>query len=250
MSLTLPQLIPNGTYRIRAAKEGKTDRYMEYQFNGKFDVRPIVSNPSSDAQKWQIKGNNGVGAANTYTITNVSSKLNMSFRKDKDRDGNDIFRVSAFTDGSNWTIEPRGNTFVIGWEGNDQCVDYADLAGEEWLILWKRNNLPNQRWTLEPVNYPNVAPQSGYIKLVNGSGVDIEVKLTNNTGPAGARIDWSTVAAGATDQWQRSGAEDVMIRVKGSGTAEPGAQTTGVVAASGTVVRYIGPAQPGLIVTK
>jgi len=249
MSLVLPQLIPAGTYRIRAAKEGKTDRYMEYQFNGKFDVRPIVSNPSSDAQKWQIKGNTGTGAANTYTLTNVASRLNLSFRKDKDRDGNDIFRVSAFTDGSNWTIEPRGDTFVIGWEGNEQCVDYADLAGEEWLILWKRNNLPNQRWTLEPVPTVDLTSVPGHIKVVNSSGVDVEARVSTFS-TNGGNTNWFTLAAGASDTWTRTGSEDVMIRVKGSGDQEPGAQTSGVFAASGSVVRYIGPAHPGLIVTK
>lgn len=51
MSLSFKQLIPNGIYRIRSAKDGKDDRYLEYEDNNEFDVRPMPSNPTADTQK-------------------------------------------------------------------------------------------------------------------------------------------------------------------------------------------------------
>jgi hypothetical protein len=61
--------------------------------------------------QWTIQG--VAGKANTYTITNVSSGLHLSFQKDTNEEGKDIYRVKAFTDGSNWSIDPRGGSFVL-----------------------------------------------------------------------------------------------------------------------------------------
>jgi hypothetical protein len=246
MSLTLNQVIPDGTYRFQSVSN--PGRYFDYQDNGRHDVRPMPSS-TSDTQKWIVKGNTASGAANTYVIQNVASKLNLSFRSDTDKDGKPIWRLSAFQDGSNWTIEPRGSNFVIGWESNEKAIDYSDGGGDDWLLIWDRNNQNQQRWLVEPVIVGDRTPVANYIKVVNSSRSDIEVRMTKTSNTSGS-TEWYTIASGANDTWSRSGSEDVVVRIKGSGTEEPGAKTSGVYAASGSVVTVIGVAHPGIIVTK
>jgi len=124
--------------------------YMTFVENGRFDVRPQASD-STDKQKWKVKGNTDSKDLNTYSITNVSSGHPLSFREDAKKDGSTILRISAFEQGRRWTIEPRGHQFVIGWEGNEQCIDYANSGTDDWLVLWNRNNQVQQRWVLEAV---------------------------------------------------------------------------------------------------
>jgi len=244
--LKIGQLIPDAIYRIRSAL--KSDHYLDHQSaSGQDDVRPLVSNPTADTQQWQIKGNTGSGAANTYTVTNVGSKLNLAFRDDTDSNGNPIRRLSAASSARQWTIEPRGDSFVIGWEGNEQAVDYADAGADDWAILWDRNDGTQQRWVLERVNTgPVVSPQAGQIKFVNNSINDVMAHASNWSKTPGYNDTYVTVKAGQSYSWPRVGTENVTV-IGAPYTGEPGGGlSVGMFVRSATVVTFTGYVRPGL----
>jgi len=245
-SITFGQLCPDGTYRIRSAF--KTDHYLELEEDPGYDVRPMPDSVS-DFQKWQIKGNTDV---NTYTITNVGGKLSLSFRPDKDENGNPISRINASIQGSAWTIEPRGPQWVIGYAENEGCVDYASQGGEDWLLLWDRNNGVNQRWIIEPVIMgATVTPEGGKIKVVNNSTITVYAFVSNWSNAVFGNRSWSELTSGESKSWDRGGNEVVVFsnNPKPDGT-EPPSLTTAVFVPSKHVVHFTGLGHPGVFVSQ
>jgi len=211
------QVIPDGVYRIKSAVQ---DTYLQFIQDGTYNVSPVASDPGSNMQKWQVKGNSPTDAVNTYVISNVGNNLQLSFREDKNQDGTTIYRLSAFDSGSNWTIEPRGDAYVIGWEGNQQCIDYADGGSTDAAILWDRNDLTNQRWILEPVpQVPTPKPAANQVAFVNATGQTIETFISygNNT------YGWSEMAPNAV--WGPGGSFAnpccALFRLKGAAPGTP-----------------------------
>jgi len=247
-AITVPQMIPDATYRIRTA----SDDALYFQIDASSgDVVPKALNTSLDTQKWNVKGNT---ADSTFTLVNVGTQTQLSIRDsgDKDDTGNVIYELTTFDTGLSWTIEPRGPNFVIGLATDNTCVDFS--AGSK-LLVWSRNGLINQRWILEqiagtivPPKFVDPAPTPGQIRLYNGSKVLIDGWITNSSNPSDTKTWWG-IAPGTYISRPRTAEEAVAVRINGGPTGEPGALTAGGAAQPGTVVAFYGLyPHPGLVI--
>jgi hypothetical protein len=243
-------MIPDATYRIRTSADPPMYFSIDASTGG---VVPAALNTALDTQKWQIRNN---AADNTYTLTNVGTLTQLSIRDsgDKDDNGNIIYELTTSATGLTWTLESRGPNFVVGLSTDNTCVDFS--AGTK-LLVWARNDLPNQRWILEqisgsvvPAKISAVAPQAGHIRFYNGSSSMIEGYVSNmSSNPPGAG-GWNKAAPGTYFSLSRAGTEVVAVRVPGGAPGEPDVITAGaVVAQPGSVVGFYGYyPHPGLVI--
>jgi len=165
--LKFPSVVPDGTYRVRSAARNP-DRFLQWEVNN--EVRLHEFKDDERRQQWKIFSKED----DVYGIQNVFSELKLGIT-DWQADGKDYQRLFCGVDQS-WTIEPRGDMFVIGVVGNGTCVD---LAQNDTAMIWERNNLVNQRWFLEIVNFEGDDPSKGPNPIVAGAYHLIN-KATNN----------------------------------------------------------------------
>jgi hypothetical protein len=141
--LAFPPVVPENTYRIRSC-----DRVLYLEWQSDNEVKPVALKPDSDLQKWTVTSQ----LDDLYIITNVASKTTLSTTS-YDHEGKQMSRL--YSGGTQyWTLEPRGDDFIIGHPSNSLCVD---LSNDNWAILWERNGGRNQRWVLDSVE-PNSKP--------------------------------------------------------------------------------------------
>jgi hypothetical protein len=247
-------MIQDATYRIRTS----ANPAMYFQIDGSTgDVVPKALNTALDTQKWKIRNN---AADNTYILTNVGTQTQLSVRDsgDKDDNGNILYKLATFDTGLAWTLESRGPNFVIGLPTGNTCVDFSV---DTKLLLWARNDLPNQRWILEqiagtivppqtPSNWPQHAASPGRLGLYNLATFTVEIYVSNESRKPPTAGAWYKVEP------QKcvfigigTGPEAVAVRTLGGAPAEPEAVTTGGFVQPGTVVTFRGfYPHPGLII--
>lgn len=137
--------LPAGTYRIRSYAQANV--YLD--LNPDDNVNSASTNADDQGQTWKVTP----AADGTYKIVNpgISSVLEIRTFKDKPNQ----FFLGGGTSDMTWTIETRGDAWIIGVPNNCQAVD---LSEGKWIILWERNGLPKQRWIFEPISVQPVAP--------------------------------------------------------------------------------------------
>jgi hypothetical protein len=174
--LAFPPIVPDAVYRIRTINRSPP-LYFEWQSDN--EVRPTELKPNSETQKWSVVGQQD----DTYTITNVASKVQLSVNEYSEG-GEKKYRL--YSGGvQRWHLDVRGDDFAIAPADNSKCIDIAD---NNWLILWERRNAPNQRFVLDSVE-PLVANAG------NPGGVGKAVSSTTPQNPqSGTSAGFSTTS--------------------------------------------------------
>jgi len=130
--------IPDGGFQI---KSSVTDLYLTCPQDEDSMVYLQKSDPFSNSQKWWISH----VADGTYSIVGHRGNSAVPLCTG---DGNELICDSE-GEHTTWTIEPRGETYVIGNTANATVMHFTQRPLHVSAFL--RNNTQNQRWVLERV---------------------------------------------------------------------------------------------------
>jgi len=184
--LAFPPVVPEDTYRIR-----NCDRVLYLEWQSSNEVKAAALKPDSDLQKWTVKSQQD----DLYILTNVASKMVLSIRA-YDENGEKRFQLYSGGD-QYWTLEPRGDDFIIGHPSDTLCVDLAGDSG--WVQLWARNGQRNQRWVLDSVEPGKPGGNPG------GSG------STGTTGSTGSTGSNNLISSGVYNIKNRATDSEICI---------------------------------------
>jgi len=145
--LKVPSVVPNGIYRFRSSARFP-NVYLQWEIDNHIRLHEYKANERR--QEWKISSKDD---DDLYVIHNIFSELNITTVDYQDEKETKQALICGDRE-QTWSVEPRGDAFVIGVVGNGKCID---LAQDNTPFIWERNNLMNQRWVLEIVEPPKPA---------------------------------------------------------------------------------------------